>query len=594
MSLYKKIKVLGEGAYGKAVLVKISNNEQMKNRNQISVLKISNKKSTESTESTEANTDIIKEIMLIRGLRQNEHIIKLKSVFKENNQYVMELERMDGTLDSKGDFDTFQSNLKQIVEGLRYLHLCGFSHNDLKPHNILQRKDKVKLADFGLSVFHGLPNENNENCNGTAMFVSPECSDNYLYARKYSADGADGADGADENKEPEMPEMPIISSLLSDVWSVGVLIYDFVYRKIYDEFPWDWAKSYAIYHLQYEDGDMPVGWKTFISKTTGEPYYSITTETGEFVTWDAPLKVSQIVEHIGEVGFRLMKSCMNVNVNLRPSMSEILEHDFFKKDTTTKSYDTGNLFEQVGGLLSRDNMKNYIEGNMVNDLKYFRESKKFMRKQTYEITAGRKQTLGVSADLAYWFLAVNIYLKLKPEVLMMTGYLLNKYLDIFEESKPKGVSYACMYLSCILYDTPVDIKDLIYLADFAYTEEQLMRFINKLILNVIMNDEIDFTVIPRLQYLSLYCLELIKLHDKLDPDFVNHTLYIAFYMAFCATEIITDQNEFCKIVIASTIIDLGVPIISKYWMFPGSEHKDYGKYKSSNRHPKYKLKYINY
>ena len=44
------------------------------------------------------------------------------------------------------------SIIKQIAEGLCYLHSLGIAHRDFKCENILMTKDKTpKIADFGLS-----------------------------------------------------------------------------------------------------------------------------------------------------------------------------------------------------------------------------------------------------------------------------------------------------------------------------------------------------------------------------------------------------------------------------------------------------------
>lgn len=42
--------------------------------------------------------------------------------------------------------------LKQILEGVRYLHENNIVHRDIKPHNILiNRLLQIKLSDMGLS-----------------------------------------------------------------------------------------------------------------------------------------------------------------------------------------------------------------------------------------------------------------------------------------------------------------------------------------------------------------------------------------------------------------------------------------------------------
>ena len=42
--------------------------------------------------------------------------------------------------------------LRQIAEGLQFLHSKNIIHMDIKPQNILFQNGQVKLADFGIST----------------------------------------------------------------------------------------------------------------------------------------------------------------------------------------------------------------------------------------------------------------------------------------------------------------------------------------------------------------------------------------------------------------------------------------------------------
>jgi serine/threonine protein kinase len=68
--------------------------------------------------------------------------------------------------------------MRQLINGLGYLHACGVIHRDLKPENILIETFKddsfqIKITDFGLSKLCA-PAEAVYDCCGTPAYVAPE------------------------------------------------------------------------------------------------------------------------------------------------------------------------------------------------------------------------------------------------------------------------------------------------------------------------------------------------------------------------------------------------------------------------------------
>ena len=171
---YSYGKYLGEGSYATVRLVtEKATGEQY-------AMKIINRSGQKVTSKRkEASYD---EVNVLSRL-SHPNIVNTKDIFMtENKTYiVMELVK-GGDLFSRimehGYFSERNTRfiIRQVLEGIKYLHSQGIAHRDLKPENIMMVSDEsldVKIADFGLSRMVDSGSFMSTLC-GTPNYVAPE------------------------------------------------------------------------------------------------------------------------------------------------------------------------------------------------------------------------------------------------------------------------------------------------------------------------------------------------------------------------------------------------------------------------------------
>lgn len=111
--------------------------------------------------------------------------LRLRSVFETSDNFVLELELLEGTdlfqyVSSHGRLKEKEaaSILRDILNCLDTMNRGGVAHRDIKPANVLisdKRKDGafVKVGDFGMSTFVGVDGLLRGRC-GTPGYVAPE------------------------------------------------------------------------------------------------------------------------------------------------------------------------------------------------------------------------------------------------------------------------------------------------------------------------------------------------------------------------------------------------------------------------------------
>ena len=72
------------------------------------------------------------------------------------------------------NYQLLEQYLTDIVSGLVYLHERGLIHRDLKLSNLMLDGGRVKIIDFGISIWRWmLPLEKNS-CVGSPCYMAPE------------------------------------------------------------------------------------------------------------------------------------------------------------------------------------------------------------------------------------------------------------------------------------------------------------------------------------------------------------------------------------------------------------------------------------
>ena len=184
--IYHKIKLLGQGSFGKVYLVR------NKKLNTNFAMKIIEKQSHNNDPKEEEN--LMNEINILRKL-DHPNILKINDFYSTENEYIIITEFCpEGELFYEiKNFAPFEEPLagwymKQILSAVNYCHKNKIIHRDLKPENILisQRNKKgfniIKIIDFGTAI---LFNKKDKKLAGSIYYLSPEIiSKNRNYTEK--------------------------------------------------------------------------------------------------------------------------------------------------------------------------------------------------------------------------------------------------------------------------------------------------------------------------------------------------------------------------------------------------------------------------
>ncbi|XP_059819982.1 serine/threonine-protein kinase Nek5-like isoform X2 [Hypanus sabinus] len=196
MDKYDVIRQIGEGAFGKAFLVKAKGDSTQVVIKQIKMAKMRQKEREAS----------FKEVVLM-GKVKHPNIVTLLDSFEERQNLYIVMEYCDG-----GDLmhrvnmqqgvwfeeDQVLDWFVQICLGLKHIHDRKILHRDIKTQNIFlcNNGKTAKLGDFGIARMLNNTMELAHTCIGTPYYLSPEICENRPYNNK------------------------------TDIWSLGCVLYE--------------------------------------------------------------------------------------------------------------------------------------------------------------------------------------------------------------------------------------------------------------------------------------------------------------------------------------------------------------------------------
>ncbi|XP_063090845.1 serine/threonine-protein kinase Nek1 isoform X15 [Cavia porcellus] len=195
MEKYVRLQKIGQGSFGKAILVKSTEDGRQYVIKEINISRMSSKEREESR----------REVAVLANMK-HPNIVQYKESFEENGSLYIVMDYCEG-----GDLfkrinaqkgilfqeDQILDWFVQICLALKHVHDRKILHRDIKSQNIFLTKDgTVQLGDFGIARVLNSTVELARTCIGTPYYLSPEICENKPYNNK------------------------------SDIWALGCVLYE--------------------------------------------------------------------------------------------------------------------------------------------------------------------------------------------------------------------------------------------------------------------------------------------------------------------------------------------------------------------------------
>jgi len=177
---YVLVKTIGRGTYGKVKLgIHAETGEQV-------AIKICNKtllakKRKGGFLAGNFLQDVRREIVLLKRVN-HPNIVRLLEIIDDEDhdkiyivmEYVPGGPLMKGVVEQEPlDFQTARRYVRDIINGLEYLHAVHIIHRDIKPENLLLSENGIKISDFNVSHLF-VDDDLMDKTEGSPAFLAPE------------------------------------------------------------------------------------------------------------------------------------------------------------------------------------------------------------------------------------------------------------------------------------------------------------------------------------------------------------------------------------------------------------------------------------
>uniref|UniRef100_A0A8D0HUT4 non-specific serine/threonine protein kinase n=1 Tax=Sphenodon punctatus TaxID=8508 RepID=A0A8D0HUT4_SPHPU len=183
MDKYTKVQKIGEGSFGKAILVKAKENGRQYVIKEINISKMSNKEREESRREVAVLANMKHpNIVLYRESFEESGCLYIVMDYCEGGDLFKRINAQKGILFSE---DQILDWFVQISLALKHVHDRKILHRDIKSQNIFLTKGRtIQLGDFGIARVLNSTVELARTCIGTPYYLSPEICENKPYNNK--------------------------------------------------------------------------------------------------------------------------------------------------------------------------------------------------------------------------------------------------------------------------------------------------------------------------------------------------------------------------------------------------------------------------